>query len=263
VTESYPVVAWDPLRVLAGTLTGSRLDGHWVDLTIPLLDIRNCAASSAAAGAIVSAVDGEREHRALWWFALEGSGSQLLVELDYVLYGSVDASGRYVCFTAPPTTSRGDMSLHLLDRQEGRSDLLMDGSVARSCIPDWRRDKILFHTKSREIVELDPRTRRSQPLLQGEHPASSADGTRIAYQEGNRLRMTGDEVPTVDITPRRGARVGTFQGGISWAPDGRHLLFGQSTGILGEETEFFVLDTQTKDRTKIRQRYLQGIAYAR
>ncbi len=65
----------------------------------------------------------------------------------------------------------------------------------------------------------------------------------------------------MDVSPRRGLGEGSLRGGMSWSPDGRYLLFGHTGGVLGYEMEFSALEVATGERTKVRQRHLQGIRF--
>ena len=262
MATGYQVLAWDASSVRVG-----RLLAGWLELTavgggLRLDDIRNCSAARGRTWGAATGVERTDRRHALWRFDLHGDDAQALLHADYLLHNAVDPSGRAICYTAPPWTTRGDMSLHVLDLEGRESTLTVDGSVSRACIPSWRAPgRVLYHTEGNEVVEVDLATGRTHGLFAGEHPTASPDGRRIAYRDGNVILVTGDGEDPVDASPRRGLGEGSLRGGMSWSPDGRYLLFGHTGGVLGYEMEFSALEVATGERTKVRQRYLQGIRF--
>src|SRR6266540_1031688 len=108
-------------------------------------------------------------------------------------------------------------------------------------------------------LELELAGGRTRRLLAGAHPASSPDGRRTAYREGNTILVSDDGAPRITLRPRRGLREGNLRGAMSWSPDGRHLLVGRTGGTLGYELEFSTLEVATGERTDVRQRHLHSI----
>jgi len=262
MTTVYRVLAWDATSVQAGTLRGHRLELAPVGDALHLDDIRNCSAARDRAWGAATGVERTEGQHELWRFDLDGDDAEALLGADYLLHNSVDPNGSAICYTAPPWTTRSDTSLHFLDIEGRRSTLAVEGSVSRSCIPAWRAPgRVLYHTEGNEVVEVDLATERTVRLFAGEHPTASPDGRRIAYRDGNAILVAGNGDGPVDVSPRRGLREGNLRGGMSWSPDGRYLLFSQAGGALGYELEFFTLEVATGERTKVRQRYLQGIRF--
>src|SRR6266545_4320733 len=257
---AYQVLAWDGTGVQVGTLEAGQLRLAPVGRELRLADIRNCSAAPGRRWGAATGVDPTSGRHGLWRLQLDGDGAQALLEADYLLHNAVEPSGRAICYTAPPWTTRGDTSLHLLDLEELASTLVVEGSVARDCVPSWRSPgRVLYHTEASEVVELELAGGRTRRLLAGAHPASSPDGRRTAYREGSTILVSDDGAPRITLRPRRGLREGNLRGTMSWSPDGRHLLVGRTGGTLGYELEFSTLEVATGERTDVRQRHLHGI----
>ena len=258
----YGVIAWDAMRVWTGTLRGPQADLALARTAEQFRDIRGCSAPADGNWAVVAGVNPTTGRSALWRQDLRGNGTDRLLDAEYLLHPAVDQGGSFVVYPAPPWRTRGDMSLHLFDLTQRQSRLLVQATVARSCIPSWRAaQRILFHTEDRQVVEVNLDSGAMNRLFPGEYPTASPDGSRIAYRHGADIRLVLDDGARVDISPRRRIPPRPYQGGMSWSPDGRLLLIGWSSGMLGYERDFGTLDIHTRELTRIVQRYLQGIAF--
>ncbi len=257
---SYGVVGWDAATVSTGTLRGA--EPALRQVAAGWRDIRSCAAAPDGSWLLVSGVDAGSGTPGLWWVDPVEGASRALLEAEYLLHGTVDPTGSRVAYTAPPSESRSGTSLHLLDLVGSTSRLVVEGSLAVSCIPSWRTPgQILFHTEDRAVVELDLDSGRSRRLFAGEHPAASRDGSRIAYRAGPAVLLAGATGPPTDISPRWGVLHRPYRGGMSWSPDGRLLLLARTGGTLGYELDFGRVDVRTRELTKVRQRYLRGLVF--
>ncbi len=261
-TTRYRVVAWDSTTVQVGTLRGADLDLSPVPTDEGFRDIRNCSVPADGSWVVVVGVDATTGKHAIWRVDLTHGEQDQWVEADYLLYGAVERTGSFVAYTAPPSRTRGDMSVHVFDVARRRARLLLDGTVGRSCIPSWRLlDRILIHTESRQVAEVDVGSGDLRQLFPGEYPVAAPDGTRIAYRDGQIVRLVGGDGVPVDISRPRGPRQAPYRGGMSWSPDGHLLLLARTAGTLGYELDFGTLDVTAREYTRIRQRYLQGIVF--
>jgi hypothetical protein len=258
--ETYRVVAWDPTTVLAGTLRGTELDVAAVPAGPRWRDIRNCSAVANGSRIVVSAVEASTGTGSLWRVELANGAPELLIEADYLLYGAVEPSGARVAFTSPPSRGRADLSLSIFDVATRRRRLMLDGTVARSCVPSWRSPgAILIHTENRQIVEVDTDSGELRQLGSGEYPAAAPDGTRIAYLDGQTVRLVrGDWEPIGAFRLPRGPH----RGAMSWSPDGRLLLLAHAAGALREELRFGLIDVGSMKYAMIRRRYLYGMVFS-
>jgi len=263
ITE-YSVLAWGANGIQTGTLRNGDLKLKNVASSIPVEDIRNCSAAKGQPLGAVTGVNPQTRKQELWRFDLEGTHAESIVALDYILYNALDPTGRYVSYTAPPSKTRGDMSLYVYELQTSRSDLIVEGGVSRYCLPSWRPSagKIVYHTVDGEVVEVDWSTKSVMPLFRGEYPAASPDDVMIAYRDQNDIRLwnSHDQV-SVDVSIDHRFWEGTLEGAMSWSPDGKFLLVSQSSGFVRHELAFYSIEVKTGSRVKVRQRYLQGLRF--
>jgi Tol biopolymer transport system component len=251
------------MTVLAGTLRGSELDVAAIAAGRRYRDIRNCSAVANGSWIVVSGVDASTGIHALWRVDLANGTPERLIEADYLLYGVVEPSGSRVAFTSPPSSGRGDLSLNVFDVSTRRGRLVLDGTVARSCVPSWRSSsKVLVHTENREIIEVDAESGQLRQLGPGECPAAAPGGTRIAYLDGKTIRLVRDDWEPIGIFRFRDLRQAPYRSAMSWSPDGRLLLLARAAGVLGDELNFGTIDVGSMKYTTIRRRYLQGIVFA-
>lgn len=262
--SGYAVLAWNAGGVQIGSLLGQDLELEAVAPDLPLEDIRNCSSAREQPWGAITAVNRRTRRQELWRLDLEGTRAESLVALDYILHNAIDPAGRYICYTAPPLGTRGDVSLYGYDPQACRSDLLVEGAVSRDCIPSWRSStgKVVYHAVDRHVVQVDISTKRVERLFSGEYPAVSPDGTWIAYRDGSEVRVwnTEDQRPR-NVSKKRWFWEGQLQGGMSWSPEGKFLLVGQSAGVFGYELAFYRIEVQTGRRVRVRQRYLKGLRF--
>lgn len=257
------MVAWDPTTALAGTLRGTELDVAAIAAGPRWRDIRNCSAVADGSWIVVSAVDASSGTDALWRVELASGTPELLIEADYLLYGAVEPSGARVAYTSPPSHGRADLSLSIFDVATRRRRLMLDGTVARSCVPSWRSPgRILIHTETRQIIEVDTDSGELRQLGSGEYPAAAPDGTRIAYLDGQTVRLVRDDWEPIGAFRLRGLRRAPHRGAMSWSPDGRLLLLAHASGALREELRFGLLDVGSMKYAMIRRRYLRGMVFS-
>jgi Tol biopolymer transport system component len=265
MTEAaYAVLAWDRRTIQIGSLAADALSLHAVNFDVPLEDIRNCSSARDQPWGAVTGVNRQTRRQELWRFDLTGTGAKLLAASEYMLHNAIDVSGEYICYTAPPSRTRGDMSLYLYNLKTSRSDLIVPAAVSRYCIPSWRplSGKIVYHTVDLQVVEVDINTKDVGPLFRGEHPAVSPDAIWIAYCERNEIRFWNiEDRRSNDIHAKQRFWEGRLQGGMSWSPDGKFLLACQSAGFLGYEIAFYRIEVQTGRRVRVHQRYLQGLRF--
>lgn len=256
----HGVLAWDASSVSVGTLRGT--EPTLRPISTEWRDIRSCRPAPDGSWLLVSGGHAGSGAYGLWRVDTVDGASGALLRVDHVGHGAIDPTGSRVAYTAPPSLSRSDTSLHLLDLADSSSRELVEGSVAASCVPSWRTpDRVLFHTEEREVVELDVVSGRPRRLFPGEHPAASPDGDRVAYRVGSTVLVAADGTPE-DVSPRRrGLLARPYRGGMTWSPDGGLLLLARTGGTLGYETRVGTLDVRTRTFTEVLARHLHGIAF--
>lgn len=264
MASGYDVLAWNSRSVQTGTLVEQDLEIKVVLDDLPLEDIRNCSSAHEQPWGAVTGVNRQTSRQELWRFDLDGTRAEPLVAADYILHNAVDPTGRYVCYTAPPSKRGEDMSLYLYDLQTSRCDLIVEATVSRACIPSWRcsTGKVVYHTFDRQVAQVDINTRDADLLFSGEYPAVSLDGLWVAYREGNKLRLWNAVDQHVrDVSRKRWFWEGQLRGGMSWSPDGELLIVGRSAGVFGYEMLFQRVEIRTGKRLRVRERHLQGLRF--
>ena len=243
---------------------GKELELKAVACELPLEDIRNCSSASERPWGTITAVNRQTRRHELWRFDLEGTQAEPLLETEYILHNAIDPAGRIVCYIAPPSSTKEEMSLYVYDLQTSRSSLVIQAAVDRNCVPSWRASAgtVVYHTVHRQVMEVDISSKQVTPLFRGEYPAGSPDGVWIGYREGNDIRLCNTkERQGEDIPSRRWFWEGPIRGSMSWSPDEKFLLIGQASGAFGIEMAFHTIDVKTGRRVRIRQRYLQGLRF--
>ena len=258
------VLAWDSIRIQIGTLRGQDLELKVAPHDLPLTDIRNCSSVGEQRWGAVTGVNRQTGRQELWRFDIEGTRTESLVAANYILNNAIDPLGRHICYTAPPARSSLDMSLYVYDVETSRSDLIVENTVSRFCTLSWRpsTSKVVYHTVDSQVMEVDINTKDMAVLFKGEYPAVSPDGARIAFREGNALRVwSAEDQHVMDVPVKRRLWDGQLQGGMSWSQDGKSLLVSQSAGVLGYERAFYRIEVASGERVRIRQRYLHGLRF--
>ena len=264
MSSRYDVLAWNSRRVQIGILIEQDLEGKILLDVLPLEDIRNCSSAHEQPWGAVTGVNRQTGQQELWRFDLDGARAESLVAADYILYNAADPTGRYVCYTAPPSKTGEDMSLYLYDLQTSRCDLIVETTVSRACIPSWRGStgKVVYHTTDRQIAQVDISTKNVDRFFSGEYPAVSLDGLWVAYREENKIRLWNSvDQHQRNVYRRQWFWEGQLRGGMSWSPDGRVLLVGQSAGAFGYEMLFYRVEIATGKRLRVRERHLQGLRF--
>ena len=64
---------------------------------------------------------------------------------------------------------------------------------------------------------------------------------------------------TEALETRRGWLEHSLTGSISWSPDGRCLSFGFTSGLVGKQTAFFMLDVAGHRQTRINVPFLRDL----
>jgi Tol biopolymer transport system component len=261
-TGQYRVLAWAASSVSVGTLHRDQLVLDPLPDQPGLRDIRSCNPAPDGSWVLVSGVDATSGVHALWRLDVSGARPTRLLQDDYLLHPAAAPSGSLIAYTAPPFRTPADTSLHLLDTDQAATRLLVEGTVARDCVPSWRGGgHVLFHTEGGDVCEVALDTGDVRRLFRGEHPAVSPDDTRIAHRDGSAVLVADAAGAITDISPRRGLLRRPYRGSMSWSPDGRLLLLARSGGTLGYELDFGTLDVATRTFTRIRTRHLGGIAF--
>jgi hypothetical protein len=264
VTEpGYQVLAWGPQGVQTGRLIEDGLELNEPVRDLPLEDIRNCSSARDRGWGAVTGVNKHTRKQELWRFDLDGPASESIVSAEYLLHNAIDPSGRYVCYTAPPSHTRTDMSLYRYTAGTG-TETIVEGSVSRFCCPSWQPStvKVVYHTSDNEVVEVDTASRSHVALFRGEHPAVSPDGAAVAYREGNAIRIWSvADHSTRDVPMESGLWDRQILGAMTWSSDGKYLLIAQSAGVFGYELAFYRVEVNTGRRVEVPQRHLQGLRF--
>jgi WD40 repeat protein len=264
MVAKYSVLAWGARGVQTGALIDRELELRGVAGDLPVDDIRNCSSAAERSWGALTGVNRQTQRQELWRFDLEGTRAESLLALDYILHNAIDPTGRHICYAAPPSRTRGDITLYDYDLQTSRSDLIVEAGMSRYCIPSWRASigRIVYHTVEGQVVEVDSSTKQVTPLFKGEYPAVSPDGIVIAYCDGNDIRFwNSQDQRSTDRSVDHRFLEGQLQGGMSWSPDGKFLLVGYSAGVVRHELAFYRIEVETGSRVEIPQRYLKGLRF--
>ncbi len=253
------------LTIQAGTLSGSDVRLEPVAQSLRVADIRNCSSSTHKPVATVSAEDPVTHRGGLWLFDLGGPNvRQLRGVKDGVLGHAIDPTGGLVAYVAPSATSRTSSALYIHDIATDTSSLVVGVGVSAATIPSWSpaSTTIVYHTdverggrrSVHEVVELDRETNKLTVLFEGEAPAVSPAGDRIAYQRDGAVHVWNRSARTSTSIPLRWR--GELLGGMTWSPDGALLLVGQRSGVTGKRTTMFAVHVATGKRTEIKEQLL-------
>jgi Tol biopolymer transport system component len=151
-----------------------------------------------------------------------------------------------------------------------RSDILLYDWTTRRVKPvfrgrayhalSWTPDgeQITYATPEGWIESVHVETQRTERLVQGQVPAWSPDGKRLAYfqedEQGGAV-FTYDRARRISREVHRLSRwFPTFSGQLYWSPDGRYLSFNVSLSLLGPTlSRCTVVEVDTAQAVRVRK----------
>jgi dipeptidyl aminopeptidase/acylaminoacyl peptidase len=255
-----PWLGWNPVEIWMGSSL-FRPERHRLDLGWSPGDIRNCSYSPGTGKVGITAEDRTAGGQVLAIHERSSKSTRVVLRRDVILRHALGRMGSKVCFTIPSRTP-GSAELYVHDVSGGDPRRVVDAGLAHASTPSWFPDdaRIAYGTVDGqiEIVDLGSETRTA--ITDGESPAVSVDGDRVAFRRDGELMIWHvTERQLLPIGGLRGWRRRDVVAGPGWSLDGTHLVFGIAAGLVGKETEFYVLDIATGDTQKTELHYLTGV----
>jgi hypothetical protein len=255
-----PWLGWNPIEVWMGSSL-YRAERHPLDLGFKAGDIRNCSYSAGSQMVAITAEDRSGGGQVLAIHERASRSTRVVLRRDAVLRHALNRAGSMVCYTVP-SGAPGSAALYVSDLAASSPLRLVENGVAHASPLSWFPDDthIAYHTTDAqiEVVEVSRGARTS--MTPGEAPAASPDGDRVALRRAGHLVLWHlREEQSLPIGGRREWRGKDVVAGPQWAPDGMHLIYGVTAGLVGKEMHFYVLDIRTGETRKTELRYLSGL----
>lgn len=259
-----PWLGWNPVEIWVGcSLFNS--ERRRIDLGWRAGGIRNCSYAAEPGWIGVTAEDRTNGSQVLAIHEQRSGATRVLLREDSLLHHALNRSGSKVCYTQPSART-GTADLCLYQVADGRVRRLIEGVVAQGSTPAWFPDDvhITYHSAQGTVEVLDSaRGTCEAATTEGEAPAISPDGTRIAFRRANKLFLWDLSGLPEPVGPPHRLTTPHLADGLSWAADGTHLSFGLTSGVVGKETTFYLLDIATRRAEKSSLKYLSGLVLAR
>ena len=259
--KDFSYLGWNPIEIRIGHSLYDIQQTKDISLDFKPGGIRNCSYAPGAKYIGVTAEDRTNGGQILAVYETGTSLTRVLVRQDYILYHSLNNEGTKVCYTMPSATGI-TADLHLLPLNGERPYALLKDVLAQDTIPAWfpGNTQIVYHTPEGSIEIIDIEDGKREVIETGREPCVSADGKQVVFKRGNDL-FTWSRVG--NLTEKIQMKTGLFNrvltGGLSWSADGEYLSFGMAGGLLGKQTDFYILQITGGKYHRLDMRYLSGL----
>ena len=260
MTQDIHFLGWDGLTIQFGELSSGSYQFKPIILDWQPGDIRNCSYAPTQGWIGITAEDRTHGQQVLAVYDMTTKATRFLLRADYVLHHSFNRAGTEICYTQP-SKQRGVADLFLYDLGSGASRKVAEG-LAHGSTPAWFPDdtQLAYSSLQGRIEVVRVSRDQKETLVEGAAPAIHPQGERLAFQRANQLFVFNLVDRTVEpLQIQRGWLEYSITDGLSWSPDGRYLSFGLSTGLVGKETIFYLVDFINQQQKKVEVKYLRGL----
>ncbi len=224
------------------------------------------------------------ENKGMGVVGSDGRGFQRLLSSPSQCEGvSWSPDGKKIAFWTNRNPETQSMDLCLFDVKTGKTRVLLGKATfyGTSFTLSWSPDSLRLAFASLDgyvsIVAID--TLKVTPVVKGDAPSWSPDGTRIIYREGIPYsRNPEDRVKYYTISPGGKQRTFVFDGGpekwdsglvtqpVVWSPDSRYILFFKTYDpfLNTNFSKIYLVDTLKNRKYLVkRQKHIQACSWGR
>src|SRR5216683_85398 len=249
-------LGWGGLQIQIGSLFAEGHEKMPVILDWQPGDIRNCSYTPSHGWIGITAEDRTHGRQALALYDRQKKTTRFLVRDTFVLRHSLNRTGTAISYTQPSSRT-GSADLFLYDLENDKSHRLGEAVASHGSTPVWFSDdtRLAYHSPQGRIEVMHVAEGVVETLVEGSGPAVHPDGKSLAFHRGDQLLIYNLlDRTTKSIQLRRKWLEYGLTNGLSWSPDGYYLSFGFTAGVVGKETDFYLLDhvNQQQQRVPIR-----------
>jgi Tol biopolymer transport system component len=259
--RDLPWLGWNPVEIWLGDSLFDQQGRVRVELGWQPGAVRNCSYASQPDWIGITAEDRTNGGQVLAIHERQSVATRVLLRQRLILHHALNRSGSLLCYTQPSAQS-GAADLYLYRLEEAQPQRLAEGVVAQGSVLAWFPDDIhiAYHSPAGQIEILDSVQNQREALAQGQAPAVSPDGARIAFRGDSTIFIWyGQDRRMQHIETRRWLGKLHLADGLSWSADGQCLTFGAIAGWVGKQTDFYLLEVESERYQKTTLQYLSGL----
>jgi Tol biopolymer transport system component len=142
----------------------------------------------------------------------------------------------------------GDFRIGIYDIAKESSIILNGVKASRDTTFSWHPNgqQLIYTSKEGMIKSVNIADAKITSMFQGEAPAWSPDGNRLAYRSGSEIRIYDSTNKSTARAYKRNLLQSSMLGRLYWSPDGRYVSFNVAAGLDGKELSYLVLEITSK-----------------